>query len=56
MHDQSHISPNHYLFSTENKYEFMIESSGQFEEYELLIIGCEIIKEKLQILSNISLT
>ena len=45
-------SNSYYEEITENKYEFMIESSGQFEEYELLIIGCEIIKEKLQIIKE----
>ena len=37
---------------TENEYRFMIESSGQFTEYELLIRGIEIIIEKLKIIKE----
>ena len=36
----------------ENKYIFNIESNGQFTEYDLLIKGCEIIIEKLNIIKE----
>ena len=42
----------YYEEITENKYIFMIESSGQNYEYELLIIGCEIIIEKMKIIKE----
>jgi DNA-directed RNA polymerase subunit L len=35
---------------TENKYELMIETGGQLNEYEILSRGCEIIIEKLNII------
>jgi DNA-directed RNA polymerase subunit L len=36
----------------ENKYILMIESSGQNTEYELLIIGCDILIEKMKIIKE----
>ncbi len=36
----------------ENKFEFMIESGGQMNEYDILIRGCEIIIEKLKIIKE----
>ncbi len=36
----------------ENKFEFCIETGGQFEEFDLLVRGCEIIIEKLKIIKE----
>ncbi len=37
---------------TDHKYELTVESNGQFDEYEVLIRGCEIIIEKLGIIKE----
>ena len=42
----------YYEEITLNKYEFMIESGGQLDEYEILISGCDIIIEKLKIIKE----
>jgi DNA-directed RNA polymerase subunit L len=36
----------------ENKYLLMIESCGQISEYEILILGCEILIEKMKIIKE----
>jgi DNA-directed RNA polymerase subunit L len=43
-------SNTYYDEIEENKYHLMVESSGQMTEYQILILGCEIILEKLKII------
>jgi len=45
-------SNTYYEEINENNYNLSIESNGQFNEYELLIRGCEIIIEKFNIIKN----
>lgn len=42
----------YYEEISENKYEFMIESGGQLEEYDILLRGCDIIVEKLKVIKE----
>lgn len=42
----------YYEEITDDRYEFMIESAGQLDEYEILIRGCDIIIEKLAIIKD----
>lgn len=42
----------YYEEIADNKFELMIESSGQFNEYNILIRGCDIIIEKLNIIKE----
>ncbi len=42
----------YYEEITANKYEFMIESHGQLDEYDILTRGCDIIIEKLKIIKE----
>ncbi len=42
----------YYEEITANKYEFMIESNGQLDEYDILTRGCDIIIEKLKIIKE----
>ncbi len=43
-------SNTYYDEIDENKYYLTVESAGQFTEYEILIRGCEIILEKLEVI------
>lgn len=45
-------SNTYYELIEDNKYYLMVESSGQFGEYDILIRGCEIILEKLNIIKE----
>lgn len=42
----------YYEEITDDRYEFYIESTGQLDEYEILIRGCDIIIEKLGIIKE----
>jgi DNA-directed RNA polymerase subunit L len=45
-------SNTYYEEITENKYYLMVESFGQFSEYEILIRACDIILEKLDVIKE----
>lgn len=42
----------YYEEVADNKFELMIESGGQFNEYDIIIRGCDIIIEKLNIIKE----
>jgi len=46
LHSIFNAATTYYEEITETKYNLMIKSYGQLSEYELLILGCEIIIEK----------